>query len=230
MQSSTGSPSRLFVITGCARSGLGFTAQILTGLGAPCGHEVVFNTPTFEVGGTVLWPPTLAGEASWLAAPVLGKLPAGTVVLHQVRHPLATIHGLYASGFFERVTSHRAFVNDFLPETKLGGPLVRCMRFWLEWNRMIDAASDYDDLVHRRVRVEDFEGSTVCETTALLGLARNLSTVEGVLRGVSGHGRAADRHDMTWERLPPGRLRDDVVEAAERYGYTDVPVRRAAGA
>lgn len=222
-------PSRLFVVTGCARSGLGFTARVLTGLGAPCGHEDVFNTPAFEGSGTVVWPRNLAGDASWLAAPVLGKLPERSVVLHQVRHPLATIHGLYASGFFERATSHRAFVHDFLPETKLGGPLVRCMRFWLEWNRMIEGAADFDDIVYGRILAEDFVGPTVVETTALLGLSRNVSSAKKVLDSIPGVGRAGDRHDMDWDRLPAGQLRKDVMKASERYGYGE-ELRRDVGA
>ncbi len=222
-------PSRLFVVTGCARSGLGFTSRVLTALGAPCGHEEVFDTPAYQAGGTLFWPPSLAGDASWLAAPVLGKLPERSVVLHQVRDPLATIHGLYASGFFERATSHRAFVHDFLPETKLGGPLVRCMRFWLEWNRMVEGAADYEDLVYSRFRAEDFEDQLVVETTALLGLARNASTARKVLASIPGVGRAADRHGMEWDRLPVGRLRDDLYEAAERYGYGE-SLRRDVGA
>ncbi len=222
-------PSRLFVVTGCARSGLGFTSRILKALGAPCGHEDVFNTPAFEGGPTLFWPPNLAGDASWLAAPVLGKLPERTIVLHQVRNPLSTIHGLHASGFFERATSHRAFVQDFLPETKLGGSLVRCMRFWLEWNRMVEAVGDYDDLIYRRCQAEEFQAERVCEAAAVLGLVRDLSTVKRVMQGIPGLGRAADQHGMTWDKLPSGQLRDDLIDAAERYGYVE-SLKRDVGA
>ena len=222
-------PSRLFVVAGCARSGLGFTSRILTALGAPCGHEDVFNPPAYECGATLMWPHNLAGDASWLVGPVLGKLPERTVVLHQVRHPLATIHGLHSSGFFERATSHRSFVQDILPETRRGDSLVRCMRFWLEWNRMIEGAADYEDLVYQRFAVEEFLDARICEIVALLGLARDVSTSRRVLQAIPGVGRAADQHGMTWDKLPGGDLRDELIETAEGYGYGE-SLKRDVGA
>ncbi len=212
-------PSRLFVLTGCARSGLRFTSQSLTALGAPCGHEDVLNLESFQRSGTLFWPSRLAGDASWLAAPVLGKLPERSVIFHQVRHPLATVQGLYASGFFQNSSARRSFVQDFLPETRLGGPLVRCMRFWLEWNRMVEGAADYDDLLYHRFLAEEFEGDRVSETVALLGLTRDRSTVQRVLASTPGHGQSRDFSRADWDRLPAGNLRDEMMAAASRYGY-----------
>ena len=212
-------PSRLFVLTGCARSGLSFTSQSLTALGAPCGHEAVLNLESFKRSGTLFWPSRLAGDASWLAAPVLGKLPESSVIFHQVRHPLATVQGLYSSGFFQEPSARRSFVQDFLPETKLGGPLVKCMRFWLEWNRMTEGAADYDDLIYHRFLAEEFEGDRVSEIVALLGLTRDRSTVQRVLASVSGKGQPRDLRGTDWDRLPAGNLRDELMAAAERYGY-----------
>jgi hypothetical protein len=222
-------PTRLFVLTGCARSGLRHTSQALTALGAPCGHEEVLSLESFRRSGTLFWPGRRAGDASWLAAPVLGKLPERAIIFHQVRHPLATIHGLYSSGFFEQPSDRRSFVEDFLPETKLGGPLVKSMRFWLEWNRMAEGAEDYDDLQYHRFRAEDFEGDRVCEIAALLGLVRDRSTVARVLASTPGRDRVADLRDMSWDRLPAGNLRDELMATAERYGYGE-SVRLGVGA
>jgi hypothetical protein len=85
-----------FLITGCARSGTGYTASLFSELGVPCGHEAVFTpySTGFEGWGTA------QGESSWLAVPFVEQLPAGTVVLHQVRHPAAVIGSLLAIGFF----------------------------------------------------------------------------------------------------------------------------------
>ena len=94
---------------------------------------------------------------------------------------------------------------------------------------MIEHIADYDDLVYGRVQAEEFEDSRVCEATALLGLPRNVSSVKKVLDTIEGLGRAADRHDMTWDRLPKGALRDEVFAAAERYGYGET-LRRDVGA
>ena len=222
-------PSRLFVLTGCARSGLRFTSKSLTALGAPCGHEDVLSLKSFQRSGTLFWPSRLAGDASWLAAPVLGKLPERSVIFHQVRHPLATVQGLYSSGFFQQPSARRSFVQDFLPETKLGGPLVRCMRFWLEWNRMVEAAGDYDDLIYQRFLAEEFEGDRVSEIVALLGLVRDRATVQRVLASTPGEDQVLDVHGADWDRLPAGNLRDELMAAASRYGYGE-SVRFGVGA
>ncbi|MEM8711325.1 MAG: hypothetical protein AAGG01_10260 [Planctomycetota bacterium] len=212
-------PSRIFVITACAASELGFTARLFTALGAPCGHEEIFHTAAFERGGTLLWPPTAAGDASWYAAPVLAKLPESSVVIHQVRHPLATIHDLYVSRFFERDTPSRDFVQDFLPETRLGGPLVRCMRLWLQWHRMIEAAGDYEDLVYRRYRLEDTTEHRACEQLALIGLQRDAGTARRVLSELGGP-PVRTQLSLGWDELPDAGLTKELREMASRYGYS----------
>lgn len=211
--------NRLFVLSGCASSGLDVSARVLTALGAPCGHEEVFHTEAFTSGGTLFWPPKVVGDASWFAAPVLAKLPESTVVLHQVRHPLATVSELYRSKFFEEESEARHFVQDFLPETRLGGPLVRCMRFWLQWNRMIENASDYEDLIYRRHRIEDLDPTATAEMTALLGLCRDRSTTGRVLDELRPSEFAGPPDGLGWDDLPKGRLALDLRAAAERYGY-----------
>lgn len=210
---------RIFVITGCPRSELGFTSRVFSALGAPCGHEDVFHTAAFERSGTLFWPPNVAGDASWYAAPVLGKLPESTVVIHQVRDPLATIHDLYSSRFFERDTPSRDFVQDFLPETRLGGALVKCMRLWLQWHRMIEAAADYDDLIYQRQRLEDFDEYRACEQLALLGLQRDAGRVRAVIKDLGGV-PIRQQVPLTWDELPRTSLTAEVMEAAVEYGYS----------
>ncbi|QDV05502.1 hypothetical protein Poly30_10000 [Planctomycetes bacterium Poly30] len=214
-------PSRPFVITGAPRSELSFTSRVFTALGAPCGDEGVFHTAAFERGGTLFWPTSLAGDSSWYAAPVLGKLPEGSVVIHQVRHPLATIHDLYASRFFERDSPSRDFVNDFLPETRRGGSLDRCMRLWVEWHRMIEVAGDYEDLIYRRYRLEDFNEHRACEQLALLGLQRDAGNARRVIEELGGV-PTRQQVPLAWEDLPVTRLTREVMAAAAEYGY-DVP-------
>lgn len=85
-----------FVVTGCARSGTGYTAELLTRLGAECPHEAVFSPYTERFDGWGAAP----GESSWLAVPMLDQLPEGTVVLHQVRHPAKVVASLLDIKFF----------------------------------------------------------------------------------------------------------------------------------
>lgn len=191
----------------------------MTALGAPCGHEKVFHTGAFTESGTLFWPPTAAGDASWFAAPVLGKLPENSVVLHQVRHPLSTIRDLYLSNFFEVESEPRHFVQDFLPETRIGGPLVRSMRFWLQWNRMVENASDYEDLIYRRHRIEDLNPRSTAEMTSLFGVCRDRSTTGRVLDELRTEEWTGAPVGLGWDDLPEGQLRTDVQEAAARYGY-----------
>ena len=211
-------PSRPFIITGSARSELSFTSKVFTALGAPCGDEEVFHTAAFERGGTLFWPPSLAGDASWYAAPVLGKLPDSSVVIHQVRHPLATIHDLHASRFFERDSPSRDFVQDFLPETRRGDALARCMRLWLEWHRMVEVAGDYEDLIYSRYRLEDFNEYRACEQLALLGLQRDAGVARRVIEELGGV-PIRQQVPLAWADLPNTRLKRELEDAAVQYGY-----------
>ena len=85
-----------FVVTGCARSGTGYTARLLTDLGVPCDHEALFTPYTERFDGFS----GTRGDSSWLAVPFIDQLPAGTVVLHQVRHPKAVVSSLLGIRFF----------------------------------------------------------------------------------------------------------------------------------
>lgn len=87
-----------FVITGCARSGTGYTASLFTQLGVETGHETVFSPYTETFAGWGAAP----GESSWLAAPFIDRLPPGTVVLHQVRRPVDVIQSLLGVHFFDQ--------------------------------------------------------------------------------------------------------------------------------
>ena len=89
---------RRFVITGCGRSGTEYTARLLTRLGVPCGHEVLFNPHTrtgrVEFGD-------VPGDSSWLAAPFLHELGPDVAILHQVRQPLRMVRSWAGIGFFD---------------------------------------------------------------------------------------------------------------------------------
>lgn len=86
-----------FVVTGCGRSGTKFTATVFAQLGFRCGHEEVF-VPTldrFRGFGEA------QGDSSTLAVPFLDQLERGTLVLHQVRHPLDVIRSYRDIAYFK---------------------------------------------------------------------------------------------------------------------------------
>jgi hypothetical protein len=90
-----------FVVTGCARSGTTYTARLLSKAGCSCTHESVFGPRTEHFTG---WG-AAQGDSSWLAVPFLDELPAGTVVLHQVREPFAAIDALVRFQLFSTARS-----------------------------------------------------------------------------------------------------------------------------
>lgn len=147
-QQVTGLPERPFVVTGCARSGTGYTAALLTRLGLPCTHEAVFNPYTVT-------PPEIPdnqGEASWLAVPFLRELPEGTTVLHQVREPIAVISSLVSIHFFDlegpqASRDARALV-QVLRSRGLRGSLKRLVSP-ARWRRGRRLRRDFVDFLHR---------------------------------------------------------------------------------
>lgn len=227
-------PSHVFVVSGCGRSGTGHTAAVLTALGAPCGHEAVFHAGTYagpSIGsGRLAWPRNIAGDSSWFAGPFLGRLPEGSSVLHQVREPLAVIRSLLRSGMLDAGAPHRQFAEESVPELALGGPTVRAMRYWIEWNRMVESAADYEDLRYRRHRLEDLDAEGVIALGEFLGLERKRDVVQRVLdsRPRNFNTRGDKRRDaaVTWGSLPKGALLDELVELARSYGYEPGSVER----
>lgn len=223
-------PSRLFIVSGCGRSGTGHAAAVLTALGAPCAHAAVFRDDTAGARGPVTWPKQCAGDASWFAAPFIGRLPEGAFVIHQVREPLAVIRSVLRCGLLGDGQPERKFAEAYVPELALGGPTVRAMRYWVEWNRMVEAAADYDDLVYRRHRLEDLDVDGVVALCEHLGLCRSPDVVRRVLdsRPRDLHTRGDKRRDsaVTWESLPKGALLDELVELARTYGYEPGRVER----
>ena len=227
-------PTQTFVVSGAGRSGCAYTSRVLTALGAPCGRGAVFQPAKGQHAARFVWPDGTAGDATWAAAPALGKLPERSVVLHQVRDPLAVIRSLTRIQFFERPSVELDYARQHLPELSLGGPTVRAMRFWIEWNRMVEATADYDDLRYRRHRLEDLDVAGVRGLCEFIGLDRSEDTVRRVIDSLpKNEGTQGDRRrdsEITWETLPKGVLLDELVEMAREYGYEpgDAP-RLAAG-
>lgn len=212
-------PTRLFVVSGAACSGLERTARVLTDLGAPCGYEEVFTPAAFRAGPTLYWPPRVAGDASWYAAPVLAKLPPKTVIVHQVRDPRAAIPEICASGVIERAGEARDFFEDFVPGCNGAGALERAARFWLRWNEMIEAVGAEGEMLYTRFVPDDLNAERVAETTALLGLPRGFGAAQEALDAAASMPRAPATRRMEWSDLSNAGLERDLRAAAERYGF-----------
>lgn len=158
---------RNFVVTGCGHSGTGYTAQLLRRCGLSCGHEALFRSwwdaPTDFAG----WD----GDSSWFAAPHLAALPADTVVFHQVRDPRPVIASYVAGGYFRRFAvegslglhvakrllrrrpvglyANRRYILEHVPEVfEERGEVARAGRFWVAWNRLVEANADGHPYLH----------------------------------------------------------------------------------
>ena len=222
-----------FVVVGAARSGLGRTARLLSGLGAECGHERVFHPVGFRAGPTLHWSTECPGEASWFAAPVLGKLPESIVVVRQVRDPLAVVSELYGSGFFERNDEDRWFAEDFLGDEAGAPPLERAMLHWLRWNQLIEDTLQVTPLEGHRVFAESLTrpvdpsavgasrgAGVLARITRAIGVARHRSICAKALErlGAPEEPEFAPRR-LDWDDLPAGRTLDEMRALAAQYGY-----------
>lgn len=182
------------LVTGCARSGTVFTSQYFNYHGIASTHEKWFNLQEPDWGELHRHWWTIA--VSWEAASYLDSFEAAfpTVpVLHQVRHPLATIASLLDYRLFS-YGDHRPWqqlIYNTLPEVNDGLPEIdQACLYWLHWNQ----------LCHRpgviRHRVEDLPTK---------GLGKNLNT-------------RRPHRKLHWRDVPKV-YRADVQALGRFYGY-----------
>lgn len=212
-----------FLVTGCARSGTGYIATVLTSLGVPCGHERVFCPSHLDGRDELVWPDELPGESSWLAAPYLANLPDDLPVLHQVREPVAFLRSKVRTRFFEVPSWYKSFAERVRPPLLEGSPLERGMRYWLEWNRMVEAAAEEPARRTLRYRLEDVGEPLLEEILETVGVTIDPERVAAALarlpRDYNTRGDRALDAGLGWGDLPAGDLRDEVRDMATRYGY-----------
>ena len=92
------------------------------------------------------------------------------------------------------------------------------MRFWLEWNRMVEGAADYDDLRYHRFQLEELDEERLVELAAALTLPRTTSETRAVLEALVSDDDGGSV-ELGWDDLPQGALREEVEIASRSYGY-----------
>jgi hypothetical protein len=210
-----------FVVTGTGRSGTGYAAQRLSGLGIACSHESYF-TP----GGIRLRDPDrpfgTKGDASWLAPPLLATM--NIPVVHLVRSPAQVIYSLYSIGFFdpEFLSQHRPFLAFAARHFHVGNdPIDACIRWWLEWNRRCEAVATL------RVPIEKFE-ERLPQLIAHIGLApsrRGEPPSVSYNKRPSVYPRPLSRAEVE-RRIWAHPLAPEIANMARRYGYVAPEDRR----
>ena len=211
-----------FVITGCRRSGTVYSSTLLSKLGVPCGHETIFFPSALLDRTSLDWPTTWLGDASWLAAPYLKNLPPSTLVLHQVRDPLAVIRSLMRTKFFEQPSAYRRFAELHEPGLENGTALERAMHYWTAWNLLTERASEVEHLRYRRYRLEDLDQTFLVELLDEIGrpVPDDLDAVfASVPSDTNSEGSKEHDAEIRWDTLPTGPVADELIELAERYGY-----------
>ena len=223
-----------FLVTGCSRSGTTYAARVFSALGIPCGHEAVFNIFRVRAGDPApeLDHPKWEGDASFLAVPFLETLPAGTVVLHQTRHPLEVIRSHMGIRFFADPVEPSPYLADnhvdFLGVIEQCCPEIfrerdecaRCVQYWVQWNRLVERAARISGLDYIRYRLEDLDSGLLRRLMARIGMEVPNERVEAALAAVPRDANHRPRDEsITLSRIPEGPVRDAIRRAARDYGY-----------
>jgi hypothetical protein len=232
-----------FIITGCGRSGTTYIAKLLTDLGCPCSHEEYFPTqlpkliylpgfnrlmytPFYRVV-KLRWPNQHLGEAAWQAAGFLDLLPADTVVLHQVRHPLDFIRSRQKKGVvYGRLRSMFTSVeyyptkHDFV-KLSLEKQVDYLARFWIEWNQLVEKKVGFHPYL--RYRVEELDLNLLNQILDFIGFQCDPEKLQATYENISKkeNTKGSTRSDISLELLS-NEVFSQLETAAARYGYTNL--------
>lgn len=221
-----------FVITGIGRSATKYTSDLLTTADIPTTWEKTFNVHKKGVPET--------GDSSWLAAPFLSELPAGTVVLHQTRNPLKWLQSWIRSTA-RWPDDHLNFVAEYsqiyrwlrLPRPQSD------MRVWVQWHRMIEAQVQAKGFPYLRFKVEDLDLAKMQEIATLIDAPFKNQKANKALEKVAKNTNTSNikrphpkklwnqdaiipapvEPTLTWAGLPTGPELDAFKALAEEYGY-----------
>jgi hypothetical protein len=226
---------RNFLVAATSRSGTTYTAMALSRLGFRCGHEQVFSP--WKPWGFRGWG-DFDGDSSCYAVPYLHQLPGETLIIHQVRDPLAVIRSIANWGIFRSFSPGRTLVMPIIrmyrgkPPRELGetfmrahsklasarrdGELARTAQHWIEWNVAIEASCGALGLNHVLVRVEDLHGKQLNDIADLIG-GHHASAPDRMDTSVNA-GSTSRYSSVSLEDLPDD-LRLPLKQMAVRYGY-----------
>lgn len=204
---------RLFLVTGCGRSGTMYTARLLSALGMPCGHESQFSHDRHG--------PLRSPDSSWLAVPYLDDIPADVRLVRVIRNPYDVVRSVMRMSFQDRPTRsvHDQFVARHRPDiVRPDDKLGRAIRWVATWDHPLD---DRECHVWRT----DVDSSRRVSVVAshLWRLRISTARVERARRRVGRVNQAR----RPWRRVlsdqdidahPEGAL---IRRRAERFGYRE---------
>lgn len=230
------------VFAACGRSGTGHVAAILDRLGYTCGHERAIRPQGFMGFGD------LVAEASWFAGPYVADLPESTLVIHQVRNPASVIASFYRIGFFDDGPWRSVLVNPRRTASYVAHPsrlprrlrelkaqrglvkattsvfderdvLVRCYRYWFEWNALIERELAAAGRPHELLRLESLDPKAVHSLLQRVDRpSPTLREVEHVVQSLPPSNQMPEYRERPLRWRPPTAV-PGLEELAAAYGY-----------
>jgi len=224
-----------FVIAACGRSGTMGMADLLNAAGIRASFEDFFR-PVMMARDVADFPKwleenQLSGEVSGLSPPYLKWLPDEIVIFHQTRNPVAVIASLMGLGNLHPRSHWLPNIRfNFRHLPAMGrdhSPVLLCMRYWLEWNALIEAHAKW------QYRVEDIAWNDGVPNYGTFGTLLGRLGVDVGKREANALGshhlninsRSRDS-SITWRSLPEGGLKSRIYDKAVQYGYTQADLER----
>ena len=211
------------LVTGCARSGTLYTAQVFQSLGLDVRHEM--PVPPHGTMGR-------DGMVSWYMAvddphPPYGPSAVGftfDTVIHQVRHPLRVIPSV--AQFILRSRASRRYIERNAPQVRVRLPerfrprrdrlILQASRYWVHWNHLARAKAG-ETLRLERLQTE------LPRLCRQLGIEFSAEAVEKIPRTINGREWYVQRPSWTvdWPEIAAldARVCDEVRALARSYGY-----------
>ncbi len=221
-------PSSLrLVVTGMARSGTKYMAEVLTAGGLQCTHEKVFGScDQIDLDEA-------RRESSCFAAPHLGELHPSTAVVHLVRNPFAWLKS-WRTKRIDASTLDRVLYPNYSWDSQ-HDHVIAAMQAWVCWNLLCESWA------WARYRVEDLSADQLMEIASMSGsglstarisfadalrrVPKDVNTFQDAVPFCQGHGMSLEGEhldtlsDPTPENLPDCPQRDRFLRLADRYGY-----------
>ena len=206
-------PSCTLLITGSAKSGTMFIAELLK----KSGHDI--NHEAYGKDGCASW---AMAKNRYNAEKSIETLDSFTHIFHQVRHPLSVISSLVA-GFTDFVSSYDApllstnswlFILEHVPEiNEIDSHTVIAAKYYYYWNLLAEKKAEW------RYQIEIFN-EIIPEFMARSGLTVDINQLSSIPTDCNTW--LNGREKLTWSKLKkelPDDLYHKIQEMASRYDY-----------
>jgi len=210
-----------FLVTSIGRSGTKYISKLFSESGIYCSWEKSFTINKHDINWNI---GSNGGEVSWLAAPYIFQLPAGTIILHQTRNPLVWLNswlkvtpqwGQQITNFVDDNCGFYRWFDGYHPTVD--------MKLYVNWNNMIEAAAQDPKFTYIRYKLEDINTNKIIELAKLIESPVNQTDI---LQAINKLGKKVNSSKdnplyvpVTWNTLPTGPELDDFKAITLKYGY-----------